>query len=559
MLLALCKAVPGVQISQNAQTLTYELIPYILDAHAQVFIPSPFFRKVEPSPNEALAFHVTAGLLALGIAFHELHESITESIWRFLNGCTIAVEGHIPVRGTAHQDDSDQTDPASLEDAVRIATIAVSLQGFLDAASAQAEFWQSGGRLALTRRIRKLLSEPFLVAVETAFSIIRNANSNDRDVKEWKRHLRHYSAAGRPLGAMLLQRSFAWLLVGVTSLLLVEAPALRGNHILDLLMSRDQLLGPNLPRGLEVDFHTIQVFANMAIDEMSYLDASSDFIKLGSAWQQRLAFAVKAATLISYLNCYVLKEDAADADLLMLWLEDMLEDQIGMSDEVLASVVLRCMAVMCKKNASYASTVPRLLGQFIVQGWPQKTSVTTATKCLSHVLSMLSHDAVITTLYTLGNVLSPGSDSSLANETASSNNAIYPGRHSTSSSISLKIIADEESSAVYENVVEAIYRIATACKDEKITALAQSILIQKLNKVNSAVDTRIIKGAAALALSGGHLEFRSLLKMFSRICHNGVLENKQILLDAVSGHHLKKKIQEKYMREKKKKKAKKGL
>ncbi|KAJ2903177.1 phosphatidylinositol 4-kinase [Zalerion maritima] len=536
VLLALCKASPSVQTGQSAQKLTHQLIPYILDAHVQVFVPSPFFRKVEPSPNEALTFHVTAALLALGIGFDELHEPVSESIWSFLNACASAVERIIPIRSTTTSgDDSDHVDLASLEDAMRVATIVVSLQGFLDAASAQAHFWRSGGRLALIQRVSKLLSEPFLVAIETAFSIIRNAHSHDRNVKEWKRHLRHYSAAGRPLGAMLLQQSFAWLLVAATSLLVADVHLLRGSHVLDLLMSGHGHLRPTSPRSPDVDFRTIQMFANIATDEMGYLDASSDFIQLGSAWQQRLAFGVRAAALISYLNCSMLNDEAADPDNLMSWLEDILEDPIQMSDENLASVILRCMAVMCKYNPSYASTVPRALGQFIVQSWPHGGTVTTGSKVLAQVLSMLSHDAIITTLYTLGNVLSPGTEGSMANGSPGEGDAgMYPGRQSTSSSISLKIITDEDSSAIYGNVVEAICGIATACKDEKITALAQSILLQKLNKVNSAVDTRIITGAAALALSGGQLEFRSLLKMFARICHNGVIENKQILLDAVS-------------------------
>lgn len=527
VLLSLCKAAPGVQTGQNAQKLTYQLIPYILDIHVQIFVPSPFFRRIETSPNESLGFHVTAALLSLGIAHDELNEPITDSIWHFLNACASAVEEHVAL----YKDKSDHSNLSNLEDAQRVATIALSLQGFLDAASAQANFWKSGGRLSLIQRVSQLLSEPFLVAVETSFSILRNSHANDRDLKEWKRHLRHYAAAGRPLGAMLLQRSFAWLLVAATSLLVADASILRGNHILDLLMRGEGHLRHKFLQSPDVDFHTIQMFASIALDEMNYLNASSDFIQLGSVWQQRLACGVKAATLISYLNCSMLNEDAADPDLLMSWLEDLLEDQVQMSDEVLASVVLRSMAVMCKYNRSYATTVPRRLSNFIVQSWPQESSVTIGSNALAEVLSLLSNDAIITMLYTLGNLLSPGTEGSLTN--TESDSAIYPSHHATNSTLSLKIINDEDSSVIFGNVVEAICGIATACNDEKLTALAQSILIQKLNKVNSAVDTRIITGAAALALSGGQLEFRSLLKMYARICHNAVMENKQILLDAV--------------------------
>ena len=178
----------------------------------------PFFRKVEPSPTESLSYHVTAALLSLGVHHVDVQQTVSDNISQFLNACAHATE-------SVSQADDD--DPAALEDAVGTATLTVAILGFLDAASAQADFWRSGGRLGLITRLRDLLSQPFLVAVESAFSTIRNSHSRDRYVKEWKRWLRHYDDIGRPLGAMLLQRSFMWLLVAGTSLLVAEEDALR--------------------------------------------------------------------------------------------------------------------------------------------------------------------------------------------------------------------------------------------------------------------------------------------------------------------------------------------
>ncbi|CAI4217686.1 unnamed protein product [Parascedosporium putredinis] len=59
------------------------------------------------------------------------------------------------------------------------------------------------------------------------------------------------------------------------------------------------------------------------------------------------------------------------------------------------------------------------------------------------------------------------------------------------------------------------------------------MLLQKIGKVNSVVNAQIITGAAALSLKGGQLEFRSLLKMYSRISHLAVAEKKEQLLNAV--------------------------
>jgi phosphatidylinositol 4-kinase len=500
-----------------------------MDAHVQAFAPSPFFRKIEPSPTESLSFHVTAALLSLGARHADVRQTIADSILGFLNACTHATES---VSRAADDDD----DPGAVEDATRTATIAIALLGFMEAACAQADFWRSGSRLGLVMRVRDLLSQPFLVAVEAAFSTIRNAHSHDRHIKEWKRWVRHYDDIERPLGAMLLQRSFMRLLVAATSLLVAEEDALQESHVLDIGMSGTGLRRPLTARSAEADSRSVELYATAAIDQMNDLESSADFDSLSPA-KQRLAFSVKACALISYLNACTLNEDAADAEVLMAWLEDALGDAVGMADDELAPTVLKSMALLCRVSPSYAINVSRLLPRFIVQSGAHSQLVAVASKSLAFVLQKLSKDAVITTLYTLGNVLSPGNDRSIANGITGPEGQdvlhVYGGRHSTGSSISLQISNEEESSIVQGNVVQAICEIAGASRDEKITGLAQSMLAQKIVKLSSPLDTRIITGAAALALSGGQSEFRYLLKRYAAVAHDAVMENRDGILQAV--------------------------
>jgi phosphatidylinositol 4-kinase len=432
---------------------------------------------------------------------------------------------------------------AEVEDALSVAHVTISILGFLDAAATYANFWTPSERLLLIERVKGILSEAFLVSVETAFSTIRNAHSSDRIVKEWKRSHRHYAAIGRPLGAMLLQRSFMWLLVASSSLLVTDISILRDCDILDLMMSENEIFRPPSSRSGETIFTTIETMAEIASDEMSLLEDGADYLRLGSTWQQRLAFAVKAAALTSYLNCATLNEDVADTDILMSWLEDTLADPIQMADEVLASVVLRCMALVAKITPSLAPNMTRLLPRFIVQGSPRGPTVTIASRCLAYVVRLLSQDSIITTLYTLGNVLSSGTNPEgaiaggvTAGDPAHNNNgsALYGRKQSTGSAISLALTGEDEASAVYGNVIQTICIIAGYCNDDKITALAQSMLIQKIGKVNTSVDVRIITEAAALSVIGGPLEFRSLLKLFSRLTQLGVAQNNESLLNAVS-------------------------
>lgn len=437
----------------------------------------------------------------------------------------------------------DSESSSEVENATHIATIAISILGFLNAASTYANFWTAPERLALIERVKDILSESFLVAVETAFSTIRNSNFQQNNVKEWRRFVRHYASVGRPLGAMLLQQSFMWLLVAGSSLLVTDADRLRGNDILDLLMSGSGLAISVTARTDAIDFTTIETMADIAADEMSLLEDGADYLRLGSAWQQRLAFSVKAGALTSFMNCVLLNEDAAEPETLMSWLEDTLSDSIQMADETLAGVVLRALALLSKVSPGLAPNVSRLLPRFIVQGSPRGQTIAVASTCLAFVLQNLSQDATISTLYTLGNVLSSASapERALANGLIGDSNldganssGFYGGKQSTGSSISLAISGEEETSVVYGNVVLAICGIAKTCEDPKITALAQSMLLQKIDKVSRTIDSRIITEAAGLSLSGGPLEFRSLLKLYSKLSNDSVLQRNDMLSNAVS-------------------------
>ncbi|RDW74087.1 phosphatidylinositol 4-kinase-like protein [Coleophoma crateriformis] len=530
VLLALCRAAPAIQTIESAEKLMNQLSPYMLEAHSQSFVPSPFFREIEPSPLESLSYNLSSALLSLGINHENLQEIVADKLWTYLDHCHQAAALAAAEHGNSTEED----------DAIKVATTTLSILGFLDAAATYANFWSGAERLELTERTKKLLSEDYLVTVETAFSTIRNSHSSHSHIREWKRYVRHYAATGRPLGAMLLQRSFMWLLVAGSSLLVANVDELRGNDILDLLMSGNSLTRNTSHRGGESIFQAIEMMADLAADEMGLLEDGADYLRLGSAWQQRIAFSVKAGALISFTNCALLNEDAADPDVLMAWLEDTLADPVQMADETLAGVVLRSMALISRLSPSFASNISRLLPRYIVQGAPRGTTISFASKSLAYVLQNLSQDAVITTLYMLGNVLSAGTSekghTTGINGESDGNGAstFYAGRQSTGSSISLEINGEEETTVVYSNVVQAISEIASSCNDPKITALAQSMLLQKIDRVAKSVDARILPEAAVLALNGGPLEFRSLLKVYAKLTMDGVREKNDGLLAAVT-------------------------
>jgi len=175
---------------------------------------------------------------------------------------------------------------------------------------------------------------------------------------------------------------------------------------------------------------------------------------------------------------------------------------------------------------------------------PQAAAV--AADCLLFVLRELPQDTVITTLYSLGNALSArnGAEASgsyaLFNDVSmDSHNGITNGAQEARIS-SVNLLASTGSGnglepSAYAAVIQAIVRVATGINDSTITALALSMLIQKVGKVSMSVDLKIISEAAILASQGGASEFRAVLRLYMRLSEQGLAQSDQALLEAVSG------------------------
>lgn len=518
----------------TAEKLLLQISPYLVKAHYNAIPSASFFQDTEFSPWEAMSYSLANAALAIGTKHTSLRSTVLDNIWEYLDLSLRTVRSISSVQTLEIRVEAS----GDHEEAIRIAAISASLLGFLRAAASHAPFWSASARLQLINTLRSILSETFLVCVESAFSTIRNSHSSKLALHDWKRYTRHYAASGRPLGAMLLQQAFIQLVVSCITLEVADVGMLRNADVLDLLTSQEHLI--NCGANTE-DIGLVKAVAQIATEEMRVLEDGSDYLQLGSVWQQRLAFAAKACALKSFLICMVIDEEIADIDTLMTWLENTMADIVQMADENLASVVLRSMPIVARLAPTVALSLSRSLPRFIVQGAPRERTAVVAARTLAHVLRLLSQDAIITTLYSLGNVLSSGTTSDKAiNGSASPDGSLGRNRNGThnlkqlsGSAISLLLTNDEENLLVYGNVVRAIVEIARNCRDDKITALAQSMLIQKFGRMNASLDALIIAEAAVLATYGAPLAFRSLLKLLSRLGHDGIVQGNSSLLKAV--------------------------
>ncbi|KAK2768778.1 phosphatidylinositol-4- kinase [Arachnomyces sp. PD_36] len=535
VLLALCQAAPSVTHRDHAKKLVSQLAVYLPESHSQSLRSSPFLHNIKPSPWEVLTYNLTLALLSLASNHATLRPAVAKSIAAYIQRCLNTTDALSPNTQDQQMVNGGTGD---IKDAAGIASITVSLVGFLEASAVYGHFWSTGDRVEIISQLRTILSEEFLVTVETASSSIRNSGSSEPELRDWRRYARRYAAHGRPLGAMLLQQSFMQFTQSCTSSLVLDGKTLQGNALLDRYMEGKGITKPSDED--EYDIALVEFVVELVVDEMHLLDDGADYLQIGSAWQQQLAFSVRSSALVSFLNCVIIDEESADVDTLLTWLEETLANPVQMASEQLSPVVLKCMAVVARLEPSNASNLARALLRFIVHGSASGATAAIAAQCLSQVLGVLSQDAVITTLYSLGNVLSsgPGTNqpsSSLPDDGVGYSRHLQPQAQPTNGSlVSLPFSGEEETSVTYSNVVHAITTIATNCDDGNIIELSQSMLRQKIGRIGLAVDSCIIQESAALALSSSQSEFQLLLKFYNRLWQDGVAQNNTSLHDAVN-------------------------
>lgn len=499
-------------------------------------LPSPSLQDIQPSPYEVLSYNLTSAILQLGARHDQLRSKVTDTLASYIQGWTATAAELSEVQ----LDDGDEISDFDADDALsQVITHSLSLLGFLDAAAEHSRFWDAYERLQFVQEVKAALSEQFFLAFETALSIARNARSHQHGLREWKRYTKHYAAIGRPLGAMILHDSFLKVVVTSASLL-VETPARAPREsILDHLRTS---YNKNRAAGDTSEDALAEGLTRIAVDELRGLENDVDYLqRVGSAWQQRQASSVKAKIITTYLCCTVYDEDIADDDVLLTWLDAVLNDPTQSADHDLASTALKSMAILAKVSPSIASTLGRSLPRLIVQAsFDQRTS-SVAADSLAAVLSLLPQDAIITTLYSLGNVISAGPATAGATTASSSLNGTgntlrTPGLYahqSNGSAISLTPSDVEEPHHVHTTIVDTVVSVASKCKDEKITALALSMLVQKLGRASKIVDIKIITDAALLGIHTTPAEFRSLLKVYSTLCHDALVKDDVATLDAV--------------------------
>jgi len=204
----------------------------------------------------------------------------------------------------------------------------------------------------------------------------------------------------------------------------------------------------------------------------------------------------------------------------------VLSDNTQMSHTDLGTATLDAIAAISMNCHEHTSNLNRALRTYIINAndsHADKTSpmVCVAAKRLAWCLSAISTDKVVSTLYSLVNILAstpvPNADRSVVSlRPRAALSPMILDQHAVASSISLSIKTDDQRQRIYSNVIDAIAEMVCELRDEKIAELMISLLGQKFGRVNEGVDKSLVWALAKISKIVKEKDFRRILKLQGR-------------------------------------------
>ena len=367
--------------------------------------------------------------------------------------------------------------------------------------------------------IRPLFDGQLLIGIESLLSSLnvepasrKTSASSLRNPQDTQLHYlvrirSRYILEGSPPGALIIQRHLLKLFEHVCYLTCSSGegkPMFLPPHE---FKERFSLLGKS----------TLNSISELASSQLDSIEASADFLKLKTSPHQDLSLSLKATYLRLACMAFVTDNGAPETPSVV---KSVLTDSTQMSHIELGNACLDSVAVISINCHEYTSDLNRSLRNFIINTQAQHSSglICLAAHRLAWCLNAISKDKVVSTLYSLVNVLAAGTTSSadrsvvsLRPKTAFSLTTF--DQHATASSISLNMQSDDQRQQVYSNVIEAIAEMVCELREEKIAELMISLLGQKFGRVNDRVDRSLIWGLAKIATVVKEKDFRRILKL----------------------------------------------
>jgi phosphatidylinositol 4-kinase A len=375
----------------------------------------------------------------------------------------------------------------------------------------------------LTLMIQPIVDPKYLITIESLLSTLdapdsrrkmssANARSfNDPHLYYLMRIRTRYLLEGEPISPFLIQHQLLRLLKHVCYISSAPPNSTQGFLPLKDIKERFSRISPS----------TLHSIAELAASQLESVEAGSDFLKFKTSPHYELSLRLKATALRLAAIAFIASGDPKERDL-PSHLKSLLIDFLQMSHDKLGKAVLDSVAAVSITSPEYCSDLNRALRNFIVHthGGQNSTNIAFAAQRLAWCLHAISNDRVVSTLYSLVNVLSP---TTVGTDRPSGGGAISRPRtalslmnfdqHTVASSISLSLKTEDQRQQVYSNVIDAIAEMVIELHDEEIAELMISLLGQKFGRLNDGVDRLLVWGLAKISTRVNEKDFRRILKL----------------------------------------------
>ncbi|CAK9681436.1 unnamed protein product [Candida parapsilosis] len=337
--------------------------------------------------------------------------------------------------------------------------------------------------------------------------------------------------------------------------ILVEIVASKSQHLLPYLLTQaakkydeDEsngraIIGPgrdhlSFPRA---HMEIIKILTDLALRKLEFLDRGETYIVYSTNNRLKLGYLAKSFNL-QVLSCGMFTDNLDLATSKELFKANI-EIKDAMLDPDLGLTTFQFGSLLVFKDESIGPLLTRVFTSVIANPRLESSYCLEASKCVGLGSKRLPQDAVVTTIYSLTNLLfvtneglqgpSKSARRAARNHTGGADNASTrdfvssPLSSSRTSMTSFSQLFSKGSLSgdfdendyqkVCENAVTAIIEVSEACDDESIPALACTILSQKVTKVESPIGPLILRGLCSCAPYVPEREFIILIRLLNKL------------------------------------------
>lgn len=566
VLLSLSRSSQNIQNINQAESTLRLLGFYLCSSFKQSY---PYFsgvKDVEPSPWQVTTRLLTRAILTLGNNFPEKLGTEAETI----------VSRYLSLVVAKWQS------PESFSNLSKFFPLLFSFQGFLEALAQQTSLTSYSTLRSILKKIEKLITTDFLLQLETTIARAtangeslnnnqttnnnhinnnnnnNNVNSNsDEDTPQngsatnylkthpnngtshrgkdedellprWKYYILSYLQNEQQLGAMLLNyyvcnfaRAIAAKVINFS-----DSNTITSFRHKDITLSLlNKLLRSERPPRLDEEKSGIlDTVSQLAISQIHSLDEGADYIELASPERIELAYSTKASALdilgVSVHYRIIQPEFAVNI------VKSSILHEHGMSNYRLALTVFKFASLLCSMDDEISNIMVRYLPHFIALPPISPILVRKCARALVYGLRSISQDVVVSTIYTLVNIVTVNRDTlpvpsnggkNIPGTSRTSNIGTNPESNLNEKNGNVTDGEDEYTLQVYRNAISAIVAITSTYDDPQVSALAATVLNQKLNSTSIDLDREVAYGVAKLAAYVPDKEFLSILRSFQTL------------------------------------------